>query len=259
MQPKQEWIYYIAAASRHEAEKSPFIERLVARGYEVVFLTEAVDEYCIGALPEFDGKKFQNVAKEGFTLPESEEAKAKFDELKSKFEPLAKWFHDVGLKDKITKALVSEKLTNTPCVLIASMFGWTGNMERLSLSNAHKKANDVSQSYYLNQKKALEFNPRHPVIIELLRRIDLDQNDSKAKEIAELLLDTAVLRSGFMLHETSRFADSIDNLMRSALNVADAEFDPEYEDFPEKAQTSEEQTDGDEEEIDGDLEEHDEL
>lgn len=258
MKPKQEWIYYIAASSRHEAEKSPFIERLIARGYEVIYLVEAVDEYCIGALPEFDGKKFQNVAKEGFTLPESEEAKAKFEELKSKFEPLAKWFQEVGLKDKITKAMVSEKLTNTPCVLIASMFGWTGNMERLALSNAHKKANDVSQSYYLNQKKALEFNPRHPVIKELLRRIDLDQNDERAKEIADLLLDTAVLRSGFMLHETSRFADSIDKLLRTSLNVEDAEFDPEVEEFPEQP-AGEETTENDEEEIDGDIEEHDEL
>lgn len=257
MKPKQEWIYFIAASSRAEAEKSPFIERLVARGYEVLYLVEAVDEYCISALPEFDGKKFQNVAKEGFSLPESEEAKAKFDELKSKFEPLAKWFTDVGLKDKITKAMVSEKLTNTPCVLIASMFGWTGNMERLAMSNAHKKANDVSQSYYLNQKKALEFNPRHPVIKELLRKVDSDPQDEHAKEIANLLLDTAVLRSGYMIQETSMFADSIDKLLRQSLNVQDAEFDPEVEEFPET--TEETQTDAEEEEIDGDLDEHDEL
>lgn len=260
MKPKQDWIYYIAASSRAEADKSPFIERLVARGYEVLFLVEAVDEYCISALPEFDGKKFQNVAKEGFTLPESEEAKVKFDELQSKFEPLAKWFSDVGLKDKITKAIVSEKLTNTPCVLVASMFGWTGNMERLAMSNAHKKANDVSQSYYLNQKKALEFNPRHPVIKELLRKIDADPQDARAKEIAELLLDTAVLRSGYMLQETSQFADSIDKLMRATLNVEHEEFDPEFEEFPEATQTEETETEQtDEEEIDGDLEEHDEL
>ncbi|KAG5673569.1 hypothetical protein PVAND_003607 [Polypedilum vanderplanki] len=259
MKPKQEWIYYIAAASRAEAEKSPFIERLVARGYEVLFLVEAVDEYCISALPEFDGKKFQNVAKEGFSLPESEEAKEKFEELKNKFEPLAKWFADVGLKDKITKAMVSEKLTNTPCVLVASMFGWTGNMERLAMSNAHKKAEDVSQSYYFNQKKALEFNPRHPVIKDLLRKIDADPQDPSAKEMAELLLDTAVLRSGFMLTETRKFADSIDKLMRQAMNLQDAEFDPEIEEFPEPSNTDEPQTDADEEEIDGDLEEHDEL
>lgn len=261
MKAKQEWIYYIAASNRAEAEKSPFIERLVARGYEVLFLVEAVDEYSISALPEFDGKKFQNVAKEGFTLPESEEAKAKFEELKNKFEVLAKWFSDVGLKDQITKAFPSEKLTNTPCVLVASMFGWTGNMERLALANAHKKANDVSQSYYLNQKKALEFNPRHPVLKELLRRVDADPQDPKAKEIAELLLDTAVLRSGYMLQETSKFADSIDRMMRQTLNV-DEGFDPEFEDFPEPSEsdTQEAEEEEKEEEIDGDIDDgHDEL
>lgn len=263
MKAKQDWIYYIAASNRAEAEKSPFIERLVARGYEVLFLVEAVDEYSISALPEFDGKKFQNVAKEGFTLPESEEAKAKFEELTARFEPLAKWFSDVGLKDEITKAFASEKLTNTPCVLVASMFGWTGNMERLALANAHKKANDVSQSYYLNQKKALEFNPRHPVIKELLRRVDADPQDPKAKEIAELLLDTAILRSGYMLQETSKFADSIDRMMRTTLNVAD-EFDPEYEDFPEAGENDASDNTEEEEEIeipdseDGDID-HDEL
>lgn len=263
MKPKQEWIYYIAASNRAEAEKSPFIERLVARGYEVLFLVEAVDEYSISALPEFDGTKFQNVAKEGFTLPESEEAKAKFDELKNKFEPLAKWFNDIGLKDKITKAFASEKLTNTPCALVASMFGWTGNMERLALANAHKKSNDVSQSYYLNQKKALEFNPRHPVLKELLRRVDADPQDPKAKEIAELLLDTAVLRSGYMLQETSKFADSIDRMMRSTLNVGD-DFDAEFEEFPEPNdnEKSDNADEEEEEEIqdseDGDID-HDEL
>ena len=262
MKAKQEWIYYIAASNRAEAEKSPFIERLVARGYEVLFLVEAVDEYSISALPEFDGKKFQNVAKEGFTLPESEEAKAKFEELRNKFEPLAKWFGDVGLKDQITKAFASEKLTNTPCALVASMFGWTGNMERLAMANAHKKANDVQQSYYLNQKKALEFNPRHPVMKELLRRIDADPQDVKAKEIAEVLLDTAILRSGYMLQETSKFADSIDRMMRSTLNV-DEDFDPEFEEFPEPSEsTTGSDNAEDEEEIqdseDGDID-HDEL
>jgi len=261
MKAKQDWIYYIAAANRAEAEKSPFIERLVARGYEVLFLVEAVDEYSIAALPEFDGKKFQNVAKEGFTLPESDQAKAQFQELQERFEPLSKWFTENGLKDQITKAFVSEKLTSTPCALVASMFGWTGNMERLALANAHKKTHDVSQSYYINQKKALEFNPRHPVIKELLRRVDADAEDPKAKEIAQLLLDTAVLRSGFMLQETSKFADSIDKLLRNTLNVED-EFEPDFEEFPEPSENEPSDNAEEEEEIqdseDGDID-HDEL
>ena len=61
MKDKQESIYYIAGGSKKEVSSSPFIERLLKRGYEVLFLTEPVDEYAISSLPEFEGKKFQNV------------------------------------------------------------------------------------------------------------------------------------------------------------------------------------------------------
>lgn len=101
MKPKQEKIFYIAGSSRSEVEKSPFVERLLKKGYEVLFLVEAVDEYCLSALPEFDGKKFQNVAKEGFSLAEQEGGKEQLEELKKGFEPLTKWMNDIGLKDKV--------------------------------------------------------------------------------------------------------------------------------------------------------------
>ncbi|XP_014091643.2 endoplasmin [Bactrocera oleae] len=219
MKAKQEHIFFIAGANRAEVEKSPFVERLLSKGYEVLYLVEAVDEYCISALPEFDGKKFQNVAKEGFKLNESEKSKSRFEELKSTFEPLVKWLNEVALKDKILKAQVSERLSNSPCALVAGMFGWTGNMERLALSNAHQKSDDPQRSYYLNQKKTLEINPRHPLIRELLRRVEADEADNTAKDMAVMMFRTATLRSGFMLQETSDFADTIEKMMRQSLGV----------------------------------------
>ncbi|PNF21970.1 Endoplasmin [Cryptotermes secundus] len=103
MKEKQDYIYYIAGANRKEVENSPFVERLLKKGYEVLYLTEAVDEYCISALPEFDGKKFQNVAKEGFTLTEGDKAKEKFENLKKQYEPLTKWLNDEALKDQVSQ------------------------------------------------------------------------------------------------------------------------------------------------------------
>ncbi|XP_061393856.1 endoplasmin homolog [Musca vetustissima] len=220
MKPKQQNIYFIAGANRAEVEKSPFVERLLAKGYEVLYLVEAVDEYCISALPEFDGKKFQNVAKEGFKLNESEKSKSKFEELKSTFAPLVKWLNEVALKGQILKAEVSERLSNSPCALVAGMFGWTGNMERLAMSNAHQKADDPQRTYYLNQKKTLEINPRHPLIRELLRRVESDEADETAKDMAVMMFRTATLRSGFMLQETADFADSIERMMRQTLGVS---------------------------------------
>uniref|UniRef100_A0A2M3ZYC3 Heat shock protein 83 n=1 Tax=Anopheles triannulatus TaxID=58253 RepID=A0A2M3ZYC3_9DIPT len=260
MKPKQDNIYFIAGPSRGEIEKSPFVERLLSRGYEVLFLVEAVDEYSISALPEFDGKRFQNVAKEGFTLNESDEAKARFEELKTEYEPLLKWLNDVALKDKIAKAQLSERLANSPCALVASMFGWTGNMERLALANAHQKTDDPQRMYYLNQKKTLEINPRHPLMRELLRRVDADAEDIVAKDMAVLMFNTATLRSGFQLPETADFADSIERMMRQTLGVS-LEEKPEQEEFFDEAADSAAAGDvgqeEDEEHIDAD--EHDEL
>jgi len=255
MKPKQEHIFWLAGASRSEVEKSPFVERLLARGYEILYLVEAVDEYSIASLPEFDGKKFQNIAKEGFSLNESEDSKAKFQELTTQFEPLVKWFNDKALKDKISKAQVSERLRGSPCVLVAGIFGWTGNMERLALSNAHQKSDDAQRSYYLNQRKTLEINPRHPLIRELLRRVEADENDESAKDMAVMMFRTATLRSGYMLQETADFADSIEKMMRKTLGVSlDEQVEEEefVDDAPEEGSQDQEEVD----EVDA---EHDEL
>lgn len=92
-------------------------------------------------------------------------------------------------------------------------------MERLALSNAHQKSDDIQRNYYLNQKKALEINPRHPLIQELLRRVADDENDKTAQDIALMMFRTATLRSGYMLSDTAEFAASVETLMRQTLGV----------------------------------------
>ncbi|XP_050505552.1 endoplasmin [Diabrotica virgifera virgifera] len=256
MKPKQDKIFYIAGSSKDEVSKSPFVERLLRKGYEVLFLVEAVDEYAISAIPEFEGKKFQNVAKEGFSLTETEGGKEQLEQLKKTFEPLTKWLADDALKNEVAKATVSERLSDSPCALVASLFGWTGNMERLALSNAHQKSDDPQRTYYLNQKKTLEINPRHPLMKELLKRVLDDSSDPTAKDMAKMMFRTATLRSGYMLQETLDFADSIEAMMRKTLGVPLDEQIEEEEDLPEDGISEEEQIDAD---ADSKDEDHDEL
>ena len=139
MKDKQEQIYYMAGSSMKEVQESPFVERLLKKGYEVLYLTEAVDEYCVSALPEFEGKKFQNVAKDGFNLDgETEAVKQRKEAMKEQFEPLLKWLQEDALKDHILRAELSERLDSSPCALITSRFGWTANMQRIiGKSNHH--------------------------------------------------------------------------------------------------------------------------
>ncbi|KAJ0179637.1 hypothetical protein K1T71_004228 [Dendrolimus kikuchii] len=221
MKPNQHHIYYIAGSSRAEVEKSPFAERLVRRGYEVLYLTEAVDEYCLSSLPEYDGHKFQNIAKEIFDLEESEQQKERLEAQKKQFEPLTTWLGQ-KLGEWITRCTVSRRLSRSPAALAATAFGWTGNMERLALSNAHQKADDAQRRHHLTQKKMLEINPRHPVVAELLRRVQEDPDDKEAIAVAHTLYRTAALRSGYMLQEGQAvdFADAIEGMLQRSLGIA---------------------------------------
>jgi len=252
MKDKQEHIFYMAGGSKDEVEKSPFVERLLKKGYEVLYLTEAVDEYAISALPEFEGKKFQNVAKEGFSIDgDTDAAKARKAEITERFDPLLKWLGEDALKEHILRAEVSERLASSPCALITSKFGWTANMQRIIQSQTHSKSQDMQRDYYLNQKKTLEVNPRHPLIKELLRRVEDNPEDQTAKDMALMMYNTATLRSGYMLKDTVNFAEHIERMMRETLGVdatEEVEEEMELPEEPEEVDDEEEEDELDEEE-----------
>uniref|UniRef100_A0A671RTG2 Endoplasmin n=1 Tax=Sinocyclocheilus anshuiensis TaxID=1608454 RepID=A0A671RTG2_9TELE len=217
MKEKQDKIYFMAGTSRKEAESSPFVERLLKKGYEVIYLTEPVDEYCIQALPEFDGKRFQNVAKEGVKFDESGKAKEQREALEKEFEPLTTWMKEKSLKDK--KAVLSQRLTNSPCALVASQYGWSGNMERIMKAQAYQTGKDISTNYYASQKKTLEINPKHPLIKEMLKRVKVNAEDQTAADLAVVLFETATLRSGYQLADTKAYGDRIERMLRLSMNV----------------------------------------
>ncbi|XP_023283565.1 endoplasmin [Seriola lalandi dorsalis] len=235
MKEKQDKIYFMAGTSRKEAESSPFVEKLLKKGYEVIYLTEPVDEYCIQALPEFDGKRFQNVAKEGVKFDESDKAKEKREALEKDYEPLTTWLKDKALKDKIEKAVISQRLTNSPCALVASQYGWSGNMERIMKAQAYQTGKDISTNYYASQKKTLEINPKHPLIKQMLNRINSDAEDQTASDLAVVLFETATLRSGYQLADTKAYGDRIERMLRLSMNVPlDEQIEEEPEEEPEE-------------------------
>merc|ERR1712066_737125 len=260
MKEKQEHIFYMAGANVEEVTSSPFLERLLKKGYEVLLLTEAVDEYAISALPEFEGKKFQNVAKEGFSIDgDTNAAKERKEALAEKFEPLLKWLGDEALKDHILKAEVSERLEETPCALITSKFGWTGNMQKIIQSQTHSKTQDMQRDYYLNQKKTLEVNPRHPLIKELLRRVEDNPADESAKNMAVMMFNTATLRSGFNLKDTVNFAEQIEMMMRQTLGVDEDEKVEEEEEILDEEPPEEDDEEEEEEDDEEEVEEEEEI
>jgi heat shock protein beta len=250
MKEKQEHIYFVAGTSRSEVEKSPFVERLLKKGYEVLYLIEPVDEYCMQSLPEFEGKKFQNVAKEGLKLDQTEKAKERKEALQKDYEDLTTWLKDDALKDKIEKAVVSERLSSSPCALVASTYGWSGNMERIMKAQAYQKAGDTSKEYYASQKKTLEINPRHPLIKELRTRVENDKEDQTTKDLAMVLFETATLRSGYSLVDTAGFGERVERMLRLSMDLSleeQVEEEPIDEEEEEEGEAEDEEEEGDEE------------
>jgi len=257
MKEKQEKIFFVGGNGLEEAKASPFVERLLSKGYEVLYLAEPVDEYAIQALPEFDGKRFQDAAKEGLGLDTSNKAKKQMDEWKNEFEPLCKWLKEKALKDKILDAEITERLAKTPAALVASSFGWSGNMQRIMEAQAYKNRADSSQSFYAKQKKKFEINPRHPLIRQLNDMIKDNEDDDNAQNVAKLLFDTAVLQSNYDLADKTEFADRILSIMYQNLGIdSDAEIIEEAADIDED---DDEDEDEDADEVDADDEDDEDI
>jgi len=228
MKEGQEFIYYVCGETKKAVETSPFLESLKKNGFEVLLMSDPMDEYSMQQLKEFEGKKFKNISKEGLELFKDEEEKKKVEELKKFNEDLCKVIKDT-LGEKVEKVVTGERLASSPCVIVTGEFGWTANMERIMKAQALRNSGMGS---YMSSKKTLEINPSHPIISELRKKVEKDKNDKTVKDLIWLLFETSLLTSGFSLDEPTTFASRIQRMIKLGLSIDDFEPVTTQEEIP---------------------------
>ncbi len=226
MTDKQRHIYYISGASMEEVKNSPFLERVVALGYEVLFFIDSLDEYISQHLTEYEGNQLMSITKEGLKLGGEEKKVAKWED---QFKTFTTWFKD-HLGKKVEKVVVSPRLTTSPAIIVTSQYGWSANMQRIS--QAQHFADKTGGSDWMHAKKTLEINPRHPLIQSLKQLSVTDPESSKLKDLADLLFDTATVQSGFGLDDNTKFAERVLRTMGNSLDIDMTKFADDIADEP---------------------------
>ncbi|QKW22456.1 molecular chaperone HtpG [Kitasatospora sp. NA04385] len=201
MKDGQDKIYYMTGESRAQVENSPHLEAFRAKGYEVLLLTDPVDEIWVEGVPEYEGREFSSVARGAVDLPAEEVS----EERAGAYAPLLGWLGETLAEVKDVR--LTSRLTNSPACLVSDADGLTPTLEKMYRAMGQ----DVPAA-----RRILELNPDHPLVAALRTAHEERADDPALTETAELLYGTALLAEGGDLADPARFAKLLaDRLART--------------------------------------------
>lgn len=205
MKEGQKEIYIITGDNLTQVSNSPYLEKLKEKGFEVLLLTDAVDEWMVESLREYREKKLQSITKEGLDLDSAEE-KAKHEEEKKQFEVTLKPVLEVmkkTLESEVKDVVLSDRLTSTPVCLVSAASDPSAHLQKLM--------SRLSQEQALSAKRIMEINPKHPVFQKML-----DATPEQQAKWAEILFGQALLMEGTALPDPVKFSRQVADLMIEA-------------------------------------------
>ena len=228
MKTDQKNIYYITGESKQFVENSVFLERLNAKGYEVLYLIEPIDEYMTQNFKKYNDYEFVSVTTEGLKLNNDEE-KVKDEEEDKQNNDLCSKIKEI-LDSKIEKVIISDRIINSPCCLVTGSYGWSANMERIMKAQA---LGDNTQQMYMAPKKIMEINPNHNIIKTLKIKLQDDEKDNHVKDIVALLYDISCISSGFAIDNANTFSKKFYNILEIGMGC-ETEDDDKLPDIDEE-------------------------
>ncbi len=205
MPPEQEHIYYIIAESRRLALASPSLEIFKSKGFDVLLMTDPVDEFIMQSMTQFDKKYFKPANRGELEIDKTPEAEEKaLAEATQKHQKLMDFIFD-QLKDKLSAVRLTRRLTDSACCLVGDTNSISPQLERLL-----KAMNQPAPE----SKRILELNPNHPVIAAMQKLFDEDMKSPKLAQYADLLYGEALLTEGSPLPDPLAFVKNVSELMK---------------------------------------------
>ncbi|MGA9770799.1 MAG: molecular chaperone HtpG [Blastocatellia bacterium] len=210
MKPEQNEIYYLTGETRDVVENSPHIEAFREKGYEVLYLTDPVDELLVQSLTDFEGKRLKSVGKGKVALGNEEEKKQAEESLKEKEKEASGLLEFIAkqLEKQVKQVRLSSRLVSSPVCLVGTDIDYSPQLERLL---------QKGKGGGPKQRRIMEINADHEIFIKMLERFKNDPQDNLLGEYAELLLGYGLLAEGSELDEPVRFNKLIANLILRSL------------------------------------------
>jgi molecular chaperone HtpG len=204
MKDGQPAIYYITAESIKSINNSPFLEKLKSKNFEVIYMCDPLDEYITQQVKDYKDKKLVCITKENLELSLDDSEKEEFEQAKNEYKNVCDFIKST-LSDEVEKVVVSNKLSDSPCVLSTSEFGWTANMQRILKAQTFNRP----EMNYMMGRKVLEINPNNKIIQKIKFRLDSEQIDSRLTDLVNVLYDVTLQSSGFTLENPSLFSNRV--------------------------------------------------
>lgn len=220
MNENQKNIYYISGDDIDILKTSPFLDRFKKNGYDVLMMTDPVDEYMCQRLVQYKDNKLVCITKGDIELPnitdaEKEDLKKKQEEFKSMCDHIKKTYS----KD-FTDVKITNKISDLPCIVSSPEYGFSANMEKIIKAQTLGQA-DSSTSYMLN-KRILEFNPYHS-IVKKIKNIDDSDEQKTSRDLLDLVINSALLYSGYQIINPVDFSKRVLNVVMVGLDIDEEE------------------------------------
>lgn len=206
-------IYYIVGEDLDSVQNSPFVQGFTKYGLEVVYMTEAIDEYLMKRLTQYHDFTFVNISNNNVDMSAYKEV----DEEKEnkEHEKLIELLQQT-LDKKVNKIKISNRLVAVPCMITTDNFGWSANMERIMNSQV---LGDNQMKQFMVSSKTLEINIEHPIIKNIEASIGDENRETGIKDIIELMFDGALLASGFTIEKPHMFVAKLNKMIEFGLSI----------------------------------------